>query len=128
LSGDWSGIVLEPRSLAHPQYQLSVRIEPDGNGRPVGAVRYDDYPCAGVWSEGTRRGSVWHFQETITEGRTLCASNVVIELELTVDGDFLNVRLYPVGAQNMPSRGTLNRRSSGMVSPTFCPGSPGCPQ
>lgn len=121
LVGTWEGIVLEPRSLTQPQYPLSVRIEADSSGQPVGAVQYATFPCTGVWSSPTRRGAVWRFRETIIEGGArgsettgsdgtpLCAADVVIELEVTGDREFLNVRLYPNNYESQPSRGTLRR-------------------
>lgn len=121
LVGTWQGVVLEPRSLTQPQYPLSVRIEADSSGQPVGAVQYPSFPCTGVWSSPTLHGTVWRFKETIIEGGArgsemtasdgtpLCAADVVIELEVTGDREFLNVRLYPNNYESQPSRGTLRR-------------------
>jgi hypothetical protein len=109
LFGTWTGVVIEPRSAEHPQYPISVRIEPDINRRPVGIVVYAAFPCAGVWNLELQRGTIWRFQETITEGRERCAQHVVVELE-PVEGGFMQVHLYPAGLAHMPSRGTLSRQ------------------
>lgn len=109
--GDWSGIIIEPRSVNHPRYTLSVHIELDRNGQLVGAVRYDDFPCNGYWNGASRSGSGIRFLETITVGRTACAPSVVVELKYTSNRDFVNARLYPVGNASSPGTGTLHRVS-----------------
>lgn len=108
LSGRWTGLIGEPRSQNFPQYVLSVHIDMDRNGRPVGFVEYQAFPCAGVWHDATSQGPVWRLQETITDGITRCARHVVVELTPAADG--LAVRLWPVGMESTASSGQLRRR------------------
>jgi hypothetical protein len=103
LTGHWTGIINEPGSI--PQYTLSVHINLDRDGRPVGVVQYDAFPCAGVWSNASQAGGVWTFDETIVESVPNCAEHVMIEL--TPAGDVIEVRL---GARGLTSSGELRRR------------------
>jgi hypothetical protein len=52
IQGHWTGIITEPGSI--PQYTLSVHINLDRNGFPVGLVQYGAFPCAGVWSNAVK--------------------------------------------------------------------------
>ncbi|MGD9966818.1 MAG: hypothetical protein AB7T59_09880 [Hyphomonadaceae bacterium] len=103
LAGHWTGIVNEPGSI--PQYTLSVHINLDRDGRPVGVVQYDAFPCAGVWSNGAHSGGVWTFDETIVADIPNCAEHVTVELR--PHGDVLQVRL---GSSDLTSAGELRRR------------------
>ena len=109
LAGHWTGTISEPRSRNHPQYTLSVHIDLDRNGQPVGEVHYEAFPCSGIWAGAQPMGAGWRFDETITNGRAHCAHHVVIEL-MPGDGA-LNVRLWPVGMENEPGSGRLLRRN-----------------
>jgi hypothetical protein len=106
--GHWTGIITEQGSI--PQYTLSVHINLDRNGNPLGAVEYDAFPCAGVWTNAERRGERWTLQETITEDVTRCAVHVVVTLEQR-GANGLEVTLLPVGYDGPPSTGMLQRRS-----------------
>lgn len=103
LQGHWTGIINEPGSI--PQYTLSVHINLDRNGLPVGLVQYDAFPCAGVWSNATQRDGAWTFDETIVIDTPNCAEHVMIALR--PNGDVLDVRLGPAA---LISRGQLQRR------------------
>jgi hypothetical protein len=105
--GHWTGVITEQGDI--PQYTLSVHINLDRSGSPVGKVEYDAFPCAGVWSDAERRGDRWTLQETITENATRCAVHVVITLEQQ-SANSLQVALTPVGSDGPPSTGTLMRR------------------
>jgi hypothetical protein len=107
LRGHWTGPIDEPDSDI-PRYTLSVHIDTDAIGRPLGTVRYDAFPCAGVWSDVSRDGAVWRFEETITEGGANCARHV--RIELTPGGDTIAVRLRDEAYDGAWSRGTLRRR------------------
>jgi hypothetical protein len=52
---------------------------------------------------------LWVFDETITEGGDRCARHVMVEL--TPRSDAIDIRLWPVGLENMPSTGRLQKRS-----------------
>lgn len=103
IQGHWTGIINEPGSI--PQYTLSVHINLDRNGLPVGLVQYDAFPCAGVWSNAVEREGRWTFDETIVIDTPNCAEHVTIELKL--NGDVLDVRLGPSA---LISSGRLQRR------------------
>lgn len=103
LEGLWTGIIDEPGSI--PQYTLSVHINLDRNGRPVGLVQYDAFPCAGVWSNAVEREGSWTFDETVVIDTRNCAEHVMIELR--PNGDALDVRLGPSA---LTSSGRLTRR------------------
>lgn len=105
--GHWTGMITEQGSI--PQYTLSVHINLDRNGNPVGKVEYDAFPCAGVWTSAARQGERWALQETITENVPNCAEHVVITL-YQQSANSLEVTLLPVGASGPPSSGTLMRR------------------
>lgn len=109
LSGHWTGLIHESRSTDFPQYTLSVHIDTDRGGRPVGVVEYDAFPCAGVRDNASLSGSVWRLDETITRGGDRCARHVIIEL--TPRGNVIDIRLWPPGLEDMPSSGQLHRRS-----------------
>src|SRR5262245_34644515 len=76
--GHWTGMITEHGHI--PQYTLSVHINLDRDGNPVGKVDYDAFPCAGVWTDARRQGERWRLQETITENVDRCAVHVVITL------------------------------------------------
>ena len=103
LQGHWTGIINEPGSI--PQYTLSVHINLDRDGLPVGLVQYDAFPCAGVWSNAKPRDGVWTFDETIVVDTPNCAEHVLIELR--PNGDVIDVRLGPT---ELLSHGRLQRR------------------
>jgi hypothetical protein len=103
LEGHWTGIISERGSI--PRYTLSVHINLDREGRPVGIVQYDAFPCAGVWSNGTLSNGVWSFDETIVENQPNCAEHVRVELRPS--GDAIDVRL---GATTLSAAGQLVRR------------------
>lgn len=103
IQGHWTGIINEPGSI--PQYTLSVHINLDVNGLPVGLVQYDAFPCAGVWNNAVKREGVWTFDETIVIDTPNCAEHVMIELKPT--GDALDIRLGPSA---LISSGRLHRR------------------
>jgi hypothetical protein len=105
LSGHWSGIITEPRSQNFPAYTLSVHLGADEEGRPVGIVQYDAFPCAGVWTFARMNGQAMRFNETIVDGVDQCAQHVVVELTPRVGG--LDVRLWPVGGEAEASTGRL---------------------
>jgi hypothetical protein len=66
---------------------MTVDIGVDRAGRPVAAVRYDAFPCAGVWTDATRAGRRWRFHETIVDNpRGQCALHGDVELESTRHG------------------------------------------
>lgn len=106
LKGHWTGIIDEPGSI--PQYTLSVHINLDRNGHPVGLVQYDAFPCAGVWSNAVKREGSWTFDETIAIDTRNCAEHVTIELR--PNGNALDVRLGP---STLTSSGRLTRRPNG---------------
>lgn len=106
--GHWTGMITEQGSI--PQYTLSVQINLDRNGHPVGKVEYDAFPCAGVWTGAQRQGDRWTLQETITEDVSNCAEHVVITLEQS-GANGLSVVLLPVGFDGPPSTGILTRRT-----------------
>jgi hypothetical protein len=105
--GHWTGVITEQGSV--PQYTLSVHINLDRDGNPVGKVEYDAFPCAGVWTGAHRDGERWILQETITEHADRCAMHVVIALEQQ-SANSLEVALQPVGGDGPPSTGMLMRR------------------
>lgn len=107
--GHWTGMITEQGDI--PQYTLSVHINLDRAGNPVGKVEYDAFPCAGVWSDARRQGERLTLQETITENADRCAVYVVITL-YQQSANSLEVSLAPVGSDGPPSTGTLLRRSS----------------
>jgi hypothetical protein len=109
MTGHWTGVITEAGDI--PQYTLSVHINLDRNGVPVGKVEYDAFPCAGVWTDARRQGEYWTLQETITENVTNCAVHVVITLEQQ-SANSLAVTLATVGYDGPPSTGTLLRRAS----------------
>jgi hypothetical protein len=103
IQGHWTGIIDEPGSI--PQYTLSVHINLDRNGLPVGLVQYDAFPCAGVWSNAVKQEGGWTFDETIVIDTPNCAEHVMIELK--PNGDALDIRLGPSA---LMSSGRLERR------------------
>lgn len=105
--GHWTGVISEEGSIPH--YTLSVHINLDRNGNPVGKVEYDAFPCAGVWTEARRQGERWTLQETITENADRCAVHVVISLEQQ-SANSLDIVLAPVDHDGPPSTGVLVRR------------------
>jgi hypothetical protein len=107
LRGHWTGLIEEPDSPI-PHYTLSVHLDTDAIGRPLGTVRYDAFPCAGVWSDVSRDGAVWRFEETITEGGANCARHV--RIELVPHEETIEVRLRAQDYDGAWSRGTLSRR------------------
>lgn len=107
LVGHWSGIINEQGSI--PQYTLSVHINLDPNGDPVGLVEYDAFPCAGVWNNARHDKGTWLLIETITVNVGTCAEHVTIALTPGGDGS-LDVRLAPIGADVEPAVGTLQLR------------------
>lgn len=107
LVGHWTGTIQESRGPI-VQYTLSVHIDTDLGGRPVGVVEYDAFPCTGVWNNHVRAGAAWRFSETIVEGGTRCARHVVVELTPAANG--LRVRLWPAGSPRAVSTGLLHRR------------------
>ena len=107
LVGHWTGTIEEPESEV-PHYTLSVHIDTDEHGHPVGVVHYAALPCTGVWSDGVRDGADWRFSETITEAGTRCAKHVIVVL--TPDGDGYEVRLWQDGFAHLVSRGRLSRQ------------------
>jgi hypothetical protein len=100
-------VITEEGSI--PQYTLSVHINVNADGLPVGTVAYDAFPCAGVWANATRRDEVWTLAETITEGVDNCAAQVVVTLTQR-GANGLEVTLAPVGFDGPPSTGMLQRR------------------
>jgi hypothetical protein len=106
LVGHWTGIIAETVEGENARYRISVHLDLDRSGRPVAVVSYD-LGCAGVWTNAERRGSGWNFEETITEGRDNCASHG--EVELVVSGGRLDVRLIPLGQDNIGD-GMLDRQ------------------
>jgi hypothetical protein len=107
MAGHWTGMITEQGDI--PQYTLSVNINLDRNGNPVGTVEYDAFPCAGVWTDARRQGERWTLQETITENVERCAVHVVITIEQQ-SANSLEVTLQPVGHDGPPSMGILWRR------------------
>jgi hypothetical protein len=105
--GHWTGVITEQGSI--PQYTLSVHLNLDRNGNPVGKVEYDAFPCAGVWTDARRQGDHWTLQETITDNVDRCAVHVTITLEQQ-SANSLQVALQPVGSDGPPSTGMLLRR------------------
>ncbi|QGZ94163.1 hypothetical protein [Terricaulis silvestris] len=105
--GHWTGVIAENGDI--PQYTLSVHINLDRDGDPVGKVEYDAFPCAGVWTDARRQGERWTLQETITEDVDRCAVHVVITIEQQ-SANSLEVSLQPVGNDGSPSTGMLQRR------------------
>lgn len=103
IQGHWTGIINEPGNI--PQYTLSVHINLDRNGFPVGLVQYDAFPCAGVWSNAVKSEGGWTFDETIVIDTPNCAEHVIIALK--PNGDALDVRLGP---SELISSGQLQRR------------------
>jgi len=106
LIGQWRGDVTETQGEATTRYRMFVSIDADRRGRPVGSVSYN-LECRGIWTGAETRGGIWHFEETITAGRTRCASHV--EVRLALEGDGLRVRLYPVGYPEPLARAVLRR-------------------
>ena len=107
LTGHWTGIIDEQGDI--PQYTLSVHINLDPNGDPVGLVEYDAFPCAGVWNSATSDRGRWLLVETITTNVGICAEHVAIELTPRSDGD-IDIRLAPIGFEVTPATGTLRPR------------------
>lgn len=106
LIGQWSGEVTETLEGETTRYRMFVSIDADGRGRPVGSVSYN-LECRGIWTGAEMRGRLWHFEETITAGRTNCASHV--EVELAREGEGLRVRLHPAGYPEQLARAVLRR-------------------
>ena len=106
LLGHWRGEVSEAIDGRAEPYRMAVSIDADRNGRPVAMVSYS-LDCGGVWTGAEARGDAWHFDETITVGRDVCAAHV--EVEIARDGDGLRVRLHPVGASEQLTQGVLQR-------------------
>jgi len=104
LIGQWRGDVTETGDGETIHYRMFVSIDADRNGRPVGSVSYN-LECRGIWTGAERRGRAWHFDETITAGRTNCASHV--DAEIAREGDGLRVRLHPVDAPEQIAQGVL---------------------
>lgn len=113
LFGDWSGVVIEPWSEERPQYPIAVRIAPDANGEPQGTVLYSTFPCSGTWRFERQRETTWRFRETITEGQDNCEPSVIVDVEATTGGQFINIQLRPLADQQFVSRGTLHRAAGG---------------
>ena len=108
-AGHWSGVINEPHSQSFPQYTLSVHIDADHSGNPVGVVEYDAFPCVGAWLHSARQPSGWRFDEVIVRGVDRCSRHVVIMLTPRDGG--LDVRLWSVGHESQVSTGHLRRRS-----------------
>lgn len=106
LIGQWSGDVTETLDGETTRYRMFVSIDADRRGRPVGSVSYN-LECRGIWTGAEMRGRDWHLEETITAGRTRCASHV--EVELAPQGDGLRVRLHPVGYPEQVAQAVLRR-------------------
>jgi hypothetical protein len=83
LTGQWAGDVTETIDGETSRYLMFVSIDAD------------------------RRGRTWHFEEVITAGRENCAAQV--EVEVTPQGDTLEVRLHPVFVPEQLARATLRR-------------------
>lgn len=109
LVGHWTGLITEQGDI--PQYTLSVHIGLDMSGDPTGVVRYDAFPCAGVWSHAHWRGDRWTIEESITENIDRCAPQVLVTLEQR-GANGLQVTLQPMGSDGPPATGMLLRRSS----------------
>jgi hypothetical protein len=105
LVGVWSGAIEEDGDT----YEAWVAIDLDKDGDPVGRIDYSQ-PCNGVWLPTQRQGRAWRFDETITEGRELCASHVAVALQVTDEG--LEVELRPVGFDGIAT-GVLTRIDTG---------------
>jgi hypothetical protein len=105
--GHWTGVITEQGDI--PEYTLSVHINLDREGNPVGKVEYDAFPCAGVWTEARRQRERWTLQETITENVDRCAVYVVITL-YQQSANSLEISLEPIGSNGPPSTGVLIRR------------------
>ena len=106
VTGYWTGTIAERDGGEVVEYDMSVAIDLDRAGQPVGLVSYD-LGCVGVWTHAARLGPVWRFRETITGGRANCAPHA--EVELGPVGDGFRVRLMPVGQSNIGD-GTLRRQ------------------
>jgi len=106
LIGHWSGDVTETLEGETTRYRMFVSIDADRRGRPVGSVSYN-LECRGIWTGAQMRGRLWHFEETITAGRSRCASHV--EVELAREGDGLRVRLHPTGDREQLAQAVLRR-------------------
>jgi hypothetical protein len=106
LIGHWRGDVTETQAGETTRYRMFVSIDADRSGRPVGSVSYS-LECRGIWTGAETRGGIWRFDETITAGRTNCASHV--EVELAPEGEHLRVRLHPVGYPEQPALAVLRR-------------------
>lgn len=106
LIGQWSGDVTETLDGRTTRYRMFVSIDADRRGRPVGSVSYN-LECRGIWTGAEARGRLWHLEETITAGRTRCASHV--EVELAREGNGLRVRLHPTGHPEQLARAVLRR-------------------
>ena len=104
LSGSWGGVVTEIVDGEPSRYDMWVAIAADRRGRLVGDSTYER-ECGGVWTQASRRGRVWRFEETITGGAH-CAP--YSDVEVTRRGETLHVRLTPVGGGRV-AEGTLQR-------------------
>ncbi|MGE3149923.1 MAG: hypothetical protein AB7K04_12740 [Pseudorhodoplanes sp.] len=106
IEGRWSGFVSEPQGSI-PRYRVNLTIGIDREGRPLASVRYDAFPCSGVWTDALQVRGRWRFRETILDNpRGLCASHGDIELELTGEG--LNFR-WALPAEAVTASGQLTR-------------------
>lgn len=105
--GHWTGLITEAGSIPH--YTLSVHMNVDPDGLPIGSVEYDAFPCAGVWTYASREAEAWTLRETITEGDDKCAQHIVVTLTQR-GANGLEVTLAPVGSDAPPSTGMLQRR------------------
>ena len=103
LIGSWNGTIEEDGD----SYWIELDIDLDRNGGLVGNVAYEQ-PCSGVWTNPSRQGGGWHFDETITFGRDRCAN--LVSVTLSGNGDELQVSLRPVEFDGQAG-GTLYRLS-----------------
>lgn len=102
--GTWSGLI-EEEGADTPAYTLTVSIDRDQNGDPVGTAAYS-LGCQGVWIMPGHVTRGLEFDETVTAGRDNCAPHVYVEAE--VRGNVMDVVLRTAGT-NYYSRGTLFR-------------------
>ena len=105
LSGSWGGGVTQIGDGGPSSYDMWVAIALDRRGRLVGEATYER-ECGGVWTQASRRGRVWRFEETITAGAH-CAP--YSDVEVTRRGETLHVRLTQIGAGGQIAEGTLQR-------------------
>ena len=106
LAGTWVGDVAETLDGETTRYRMYVTIDVDRRGVPVAAAHYS-LECTGIWTGARQQGGAWRFEETITSGRSKCASHA--DGELVPEGDTLRVRLHPVGYPDQVAQAVLRR-------------------